>query len=420
MNGIEKENENQMKKVFGIGSVCILTYFMSYFMRNLLTYFNNDMKTAGYETTALQLLASTYAIAYAAGQLVNGSLGDYLKSKYMVLTGYALGGTAMMLFPRVPKGLPQGICFAVLGFGFSMLRGPLVKTISENMLPKHARISCTFFSVSCHAGPMVAALIAMVFRWQTAYTVAGAIAWLTALLSFLCLTLLEKKGYIAYRAKEKAQGEKKGKLSGLFSVFRLEKFWIYLLIGMVVEISATSITFYVPMYVKEYILAVPPEAIGSAGANATANLVSVIIQVLKAVCPFLGLLGFRLLHENDAKLMRVMFAFSVLMFAGMYFTPASLPVLNIAFFLLAVMSIGIASAAMWSIYVPSLAKSGKVSGANGVLDCSGYVGASLAGMGFALVQENLGWRALILVWGCVAAAGFVITLFASGKKKETV
>ncbi|UKI36341.1 MAG: hypothetical protein L6V93_20915 [Clostridiales bacterium] len=40
------------------------------------------------------------------------------------------------------------------GFGLSMLRGPLVKTISENTIPKHARNICIGFSAAGLCGPL--------------------------------------------------------------------------------------------------------------------------------------------------------------------------------------------------------------------------------------------------------------------------
>ena len=419
MNNTREKNTSEIGNAFGIGSVCIFTYLISYYMRNLLSVVNPTLLSLGtYDEVSLALLSSAYTIVYAAGQLVNGFIGDYLKPKYMVLAGYALGGTALLLFPRVPLGAAQVLCFAVLGFGFSMLRGPLVKTISENTLPHHARVACTFFSFSCHVGPLLASLLAMIFQWDALFTFSGFAAYGTAVFSFFMLTFLEKKGIIRPldRTSDAKNEQKKG-IAGLLSVFTIPKFVIYLLIGMVAEIAATSVTFWTTTYIHQYLLF--PED--------TSRLIFSAMAIIKSVCPFCCLFLFRLFGENDIRVMRLVFTSGIGMFLGMYFTPASLPWLNILFFLLALSSISIASSVLWSIYVPSLGKSGKVSGANGVLDCSGYIGATAATSVFAFVKTTVerntgsasdGWHTLILVWCGVAVCGLVITLAASGKKRK--
>ena len=82
--------------------------------------------------------------------------------------------------------------------------------------------------------------------------------------------------------------------------------------------------------------------------------------------------------------------------------------------LFALMATCCASGVMWSIYIPSLGKSGKVSSANGILDCSGYAAAAAATTGFAYVMQMSGWTGTILLWGGISFVGAVLTLF--GKK----
>ena len=83
------ENKNyDMKKALKIGSVCIFTYLINYYIRKLLPVLSTDMIGSGAVTETLYaLLSSTYMIAYAVGQLINGVIGDYIKPKYMVSLG---------------------------------------------------------------------------------------------------------------------------------------------------------------------------------------------------------------------------------------------------------------------------------------------------------------------------------------------
>ena len=72
---------------------------------------------------------------------------------------------------------------------------------------------------------------------------------------------------------------------------------------------------------------------------------------------------------------------------------------------------------VWCVYIPGLAKSGKVSSANGVLDCMGYCGAASANMLFAVVITNWGWNAALAVWAAIFVAGVVITVLPGKGKK---
>ena len=149
------------KRAFIIGFICIATYMVNYYLRNLLSVMTPMLlETGKYTETHIGDLSSTYMLLYAAGQLVNGILGDRLSPKKMVLIGIITASIATVAFPLTPNATIQFIYFAALGFGLSMVRGPLMKIISENTAPNQARTICVFFSVASFAGPLIASLFA--------------------------------------------------------------------------------------------------------------------------------------------------------------------------------------------------------------------------------------------------------------------
>ena len=81
---------------------------------------------------------------------------------------------------------------------------------------------------------------------------------------------------------------------------------------MIAEISASSIAFWIPTYVNEY-LKFSPEASG---------IIFSVISLLKSIAPFICLILFRLMCENDVKLIRTMFIVSGAMYAAMVFAKA--------------------------------------------------------------------------------------------------
>lgn len=63
-----------------------------YFVRNILSVDTPDMIKAGYETEYIGLISTVFIVAYAVGQLVNGIIGDRVKSKYMICIGLLTAG----------------------------------------------------------------------------------------------------------------------------------------------------------------------------------------------------------------------------------------------------------------------------------------------------------------------------------------
>ena len=103
-----------------------------------------------------------------------------------------------------------------------------------------------------------------------------------------------------------------------------------------------------------------------------------------------------------------MFSSAVIFFVLTYFV--SLPILNIVFIILAIMSSNSASSMLWSVYCPSLKSTGIVSSATGFLDFLSYMAAAAANLVFANAATTIGWGNLILVWMGLMVVGVIISL----------
>ena len=241
----------------------------------------------------------------------------------------------------------------------------------------------------------------MFLDWQAVFLFSAVATLTMAAFAFLFLTWFEKRGMILPVAVQKER-KAKGKLD-IFSLFRLRNFVLYMVVGMVVEIAAASINFWMPTYFNQY-LAIP---------EGTSTVLFSTIALLRAFCPLLSLFIFKLFRERDVLIVRIAFSMSAILFAILFFVQN--PILNIVLFTLALMCSSISSATLWSIYIPSLAKSGKVSGANGVLDCTGYIAAALLNLAIVPIMNFGGWGGVILSWCGIMLVGASATLFA---KKE--
>ena len=102
--------------------------------------------------------------------------------------GCCIAGGGMALFPMWNNTVLNIIAFAMLGFGFSMLRGPLMKVIAENMSPTAAETVCMLFSVASFAGPLLASLLAVIFKWKLVFFVTAAFSVAMGVGSFVYFT----------------------------------------------------------------------------------------------------------------------------------------------------------------------------------------------------------------------------------------
>lgn len=310
----------------------------------------------------------------------------------MAAAGMTISGMGLILFPILPEAL-YPVCFGLLGFGLSMLRGPLVKIFSENAKPRYAQIFCVILSMIGFIGPLAAGLLVAAFAWNIAFIIAGIVSLICAVCSFAFFGLFEKKGMIKPLA---STGDKK-KID-LLGVFKLENFTIYLFLAMVIEALLSSIGFWIPTYLTEQL---------SYSVEAASGMYS-FMSLLKSACPVLCIAVMALFKDDYMKMMGYMFAGAAASYFAMSFVESALP--NLILFIVAREFSGFASAAMWTVYIPSLSKSGRVSGANGVLDCSGYIGASVSNIALAFCIDNIGWQKMPLAFGVIPFIGVVLCI----------
>ena len=389
----------ERSKAIEIGAVCIFSYLASYYMRNILGVLTPDMlETKMFTKEMIGTFSSVYFFVYALGQLFNGRLGDKVKPKYMVLCGLCVCGVSSVAFAFTSQMYQRIFAFALMGYSLSMLRGPLVKTISENTIPKYARICCVFFSFSQFAGPLIASLLAMVFNWKLTFIVAGLSCIVIGFCAYFVFTILEKRGDIAQITTTKENSNK-----SFWSVFKLENFVFYMFVGALAQIASSSIGFWIPTYLTEKLMF----------NKDVANLIFSANSLIRSFVPFMMLIALNFFKNNDVKLVKYSFLISAIFFVGVLMI--SNRYINVACFTLGFITAAFASSTLWSAYIPSQGKSGMVSTINGVLDFSGYAASAIANFIFSFTIDRMGWNGIVAMWIVLMTLGAVIAML--NKKK---
>lgn len=393
--------DKNTQKAWRIGSFCIATYLASYVTRNILSVSTPEMiKEAFFTKEYTGLLSSICFIFYAVGQLINGFIGDRVHPKYMIIMGLGISSVSTFVIPIFDNRILHFTAFALIGFGLSMLRGPLMKVISENTAATHARMICTLFSMAGFAGPLIASILSIFFKWRAVFTATGVISVIITVLAVAAITTLEKRGEIRFVPKYD-----KG-IAGILNVFKLEDFIFYMLISAIGEIAGSSITFWIPTYTTEHL----------GFSNDAASTIYSVVSFSTLFTPFITLLIYEKLIRNGIKLALVMYVISAVFFIAVRFTAA--PVLNVSMLIIAKMAAAAASSIVWSAYIPGLARSGKVSSANGVIDAAGYAMASLANVLFSTFVGRLGWGGIVNMWYIIMLIGAAVSFIKLIMKKK--
>lgn len=393
--------DKNTQKAWRIGSFCIATYLASYVTRNILSVSTPEMiKEAFFTKEYTGLLSSICFIFYAAGQLINGFIGDRVHPKYMIIMGLGISSVSTFVIPIFDNRILHFMAFALIGFGLSMLRGPLMKVISENTAATHARMICTLFSMAGFAGPLIASTLSIFFKWRAVFTATGVISVIITVLAVAAMTTLEKRGEIRFVPKYD-----KG-IAGILNVFKLEDFIFYMLISAIGEIAGSSITFWIPTYTTEHL----------GFSNDAASTIYSVVSFSTLFTPFITLLIYEKLIRNGIKLALVMYVISAVFFIAVRFIAA--PVLNVSMLIIAKMAAAAASSIVWSAYIPGLARSGKVSSANGVIDAAGYAMASLANVLFSTFVGRLGWGGIVNMWYIIMLIGAAVSFIKLTMKKK--
>lgn len=214
-------------------------------------------------------------------------------------------------------------------------------------------------------------------------------------------SLFEKaRKIVQYRERE--QREENSKDAAVLIRRRIVRFT---LLSAVTGIIRTSVIFWLPTYLKQYL-----------GYGTTSALkVYAVITFCTVIAPFLAAFLIERLHGRMSLTMMLFFAMSSCCFLLCYVVKQ--PIFNSLFLAIAIIGSNGVSSLIWCRYCPSLKDTGMVSTATGYLDFISYVAAALANLMFADAVAKIGWGKLILVWCAIMIAGMCISIYREASRQ---
>ena len=382
------------KNAFMLGALCSISYFAIYIARNILGAVTPKIIESGdFDEKMIGSMSAVYFATYAIGQLINGMVGDKIKAKYMISTGLIIAGITNFIFPYMTFSVTAASAvYGLTGFSLAMIYAPMTKIVSENTEPIHA-VRCSFgYTIASFFGTPAAGLLATYLAWKPVFTVTSFILVFMGALAFVFFTAFERRGIVKYGQYEKVKETGSIKTLVEHSIIRFS------LISIITGIIRTSVIFWLATYITQY-LKFDTETSGGIYTVAT-FIISLMSIIAIVIYEFFG-------RRRDFTII-IMFACSVVFFLLTYLV--YVPVLNIIFIVLAIMSSNGAAAILWSVYCPSLRDTGRVSSATGFLDFVSYMAAAAANLIFANAVSGIGWGNLILVWCGIVTLGLICAI----------
>ena len=389
--------KSKAKQALVIGSISSFAYLAVYISRNILSALSPQLNNDGiFDEAALGTLSSIFLCAYAIGQLINGIIGDIVKSKYMISIGLLVAGITSIILPVFYQNtFLINVIYGVWGFALAMIYAPLMKLLAENVQQNYA-IKCNLcINFASYFGAPLAGVLAISFAWKASFNISGLILAIMAIIVFVVFSYLEMKKVIVFR-----KPKKENKKSVLSSITLLIKRNIikFTLVSIITGVIRTTVMFWLPTYLMQHL---------KFSENYSTTIYTVFSLAL-SLASFAAIYVYKLMKCNINNTLLVAFFAAAIFFALCMFVNYSLA--NTILLLFAIISSNCAATMLWSVYCISLDDTGLVSSATGYLDFVSYMSAAIASKLFANALDSIGWSGLILVWIGLMVAGVIVSL----------
>jgi OPA family glycerol-3-phosphate transporter-like MFS transporter len=385
---------------------CWVAYVTAYFGRiNLSIGLPYLQEAHGLSKTSLGIVAGGFFTAYAAGQFINGVLGDRFNPRYFVGLGLCCAGLSNVLFSTSHQPWVMFCFWTMNGYFQSMLWGPLMRVIVEVTPNKYLHGATLAFSSSTVLGYFfsytLVGKMAIRLGWKAAFYIPGAILLIAAMAWVLLLR--------RYSGGEEASKESGGKAPGGFIPFIIKSgLWLFALTAVLQGSIKESLILWGPAFFSEsrslsidkalFIMSfVPVMNIAALGANGFVHkcfgrrekhtIVFFLITALLSV--------FLLRINMSGSLIAMVAAVSVL--------SASLFAVNNTL----------------TAFVPlNFQKERRVSAAAGILDCAVYIGAAISGPLSGFLADSSGWSGVVNSWIVISCVAILTAAISKNYQKD--
>lgn len=395
-----------------------ITYSAFYLTRvNMSIAIPGIMKEFGYSKTVLGGILTCLFITYAIGQFINGQLGDKFGARRLISFGLLVSGVLNIIFGFTSAITAMMIFWGLNGYFQSMGWSPSVKTVA-NWFPLEKRGKMGGFLGTSYQ-------IGNAYSWALSGFVVGLLGWRWAFwIPGIIVILLAVHWYIRGRnapeevglptIEEEAEGKETtfevrkdyhvGFSNTLSTVLKNPRIWVVAFGLFCLNIVRYGFMSWAPTYMFE----VQNAAISTAAYKAIAIPVAGCLGAILA-----GWITDRFFQSRRAPVATIMLILLGLS-AGLFLRiPAERWILSfICLLIIGFMTYGPHVLMVGTVPMDFGTRKAAASAA-GFIDCFGYIGAALTGIGSGLLIDKYNWNAAFYFWitGAFIAAILMASLW---------
>lgn len=415
---MKKYETEYEKKAFRLVVVCWLAYTTVYVGKKTLSVCLADMIAAGVIDKVLGGTVGTCFLAcYAAGQLINGWLGEKVHPKYMICGGLLLAGIMNVLMGLNSVPFLFAIIWALCGISCSMIWAPIIRAVSTWTTDEIAEASAASLSATIPCGTIICYLITAVMlkiSWRAAFIACGAVLIVGAIVYYAVFGTLTEHMKTAplMKVTKSPEGGGKAKGASLLCVGLVFCAFGILFNGMIKD----GLDLWIPTALSERFI----------NDSSIVSLICTIMPVFNLVGVYIAKWAFRHFGMTELGTCAWMFGISAGAIAVvLLFLKASIGGIFAA--ILVTLLLSLSSAAMLGAntmlltFIPlHYGKIGRASAITGTLNCFSYVAAAVSGVAVGSLSEAFGWEMVFGVFVVAAALGCIACFIGKAPMKVTL
>lgn len=381
------------KEIRTLGLLLGMVYMISYVTRiNFGAIISEMERTTGISRSLLSMSVTGSFIAYGAGQIISGILGDKFSPKKLISLGFCLTILTNLLIPVCTSPYAMLVIWCVNGFAQSLMWPPMVRIMTAMLSPKDYQDTVVTVSCGSSIGSIVVYLLApvliAVFSWK-------AVFWICAGCGAVMLLIWQRFGYdVPVQKIEAKQQKSKQQYPALFSPMMLSIMAAIVLQGMLKD----GVTTWMPSYISEtYNL-----------SSAISILTGVCLPLFSIVCYNLSSRLYGTVFQNPITCAGAFFAVGTGSALGVYLLSGANAALSVLFSALLTGTMHGANLMLVAMVPARFKANGNISTISGVVNACTYIGSAISTYGIALVSEMAGWSTTLLLWIAIAGLGMLL------------
>ena len=398
-NPLKNFDLNKTKSIWLIPLLAWCVYVTVYFGRiNLsitIPFLHSDL---GFSNAALGFLATGFFIAYAAGQFINGIIGDRIQVRYFITLGLVVSGLSNIAFRMFPVFPLMLLAWSANGYFQSMLWGPLLRVLAEYVPAAKLYRAMFLMSTSPIIGSFFSYIlighVAVSFGWGAAFVVPGIV--------LIAMAVLWYFGAANYTGKTEGHEKKYTTVKNEIAVKRNimgfivhSKLYLIIVFGILIGIVREGLVLWGPSIFTDFF---------SHDMNRMLFIMSLMPLINLFIVTVSGIL-YKTIMRNENHVIMLFLVLTILS-SLLIWRLQNVSVSMMIFFFYSLMASISAISNMLTCYIPfNFKEDGRVSTSAGIIDSALYLGAAIAGPLIGSTSELFGWNGIFggILGICLAA-----------------